>query len=117
MTEHPAINQQLKDLLRLAATIDIVGEVNLTVTDPVLLIACTHTLTRPVIVAWRSTDSGARFVQVTAHHAVAPVHGAITVVLSADPHLQFWHTLLDGDLTPGEERTLDPNQLTVAAAG
>ncbi len=100
-------SRQLGALLRFSRSIDIVGDVSVTVADPSELLAWATALTSPSIFAWRGHVSGKRFVHVTAVSTADPVHGRITAAIRADDHLDFWTSLLDdGDLEPGDERTL-----------
>ena len=106
--------RQMGVLLRISQTIDIVGDISLTVANPSELIAWANTLTEPMIFAWRGHVSGNRFVHVTAVHGKAPIHGRVTAALTADDHMTFWKALVAGDLEPGEERSLTSNELVDA---
>lgn len=113
--ERTTTERQMAVLLRIGAGLDILGDVSITVDYPSDLVAWTNVLTRPAVVAWRATDSGTRFVQVSDHSTRPPVHGIITAVLPADHRRQFWNTLLrQGEPTPGNERKLDRNDLITA---
>jgi hypothetical protein len=106
--------RQMGVLLRISQTIDVVGDVSLTVANPSELIAWATTLSDPMIFAWRGHMSGNRFVHVTAVHARTPVHGRVTAALEADDHLSFWNALVAGDLEPGDERSLTAKDLADA---
>lgn len=112
--ERTTTEQQIALLLRIGAELDIIGDVSVTVNNPSDLIAWANVLTRPTIVAWRASSTGCRYLHVTAHHTLAPVHGIITAVLPADHHRWFWDRLLPGDLTPGTDRTLNHSDLITA---
>ena len=86
---------QIMTLLRVSDAIDLVGDVTVTVGNAADLVAWTHVLAEPVVAAWRATDSGHRFAQVSARSAHTPVHGHITAVLDCDRHRDFWAVLLD----------------------
>jgi hypothetical protein len=106
--------RQMGVLLRISQTIDVVGDVSVSVANPSELIAWANTLNDPMIFAWRGSISGNRFVHVTAVHARTPVHGRVTAVLAADDHLTFWKALVAGDLEPGDERSLVLRDLVAA---
>lgn len=102
-------------LLRLSQSIDVVGDVSVTVANPSELLAWANTLSDPGIFAWRGHISGNRFVHVTAVNGSNPIHGRVTAVLRADQHIHFWKTLIpDGDLEPGDELSLTAVQLADA---
>ncbi len=107
--------RQLDTLLRLGQSLDIVGDVSVTVAHPSELLAWATALPSPSIFAWRGHVSGKRFVHITAVCSTDPVHGRITAALRADQHRDFWSELLpDGDLEPGEELTLTVQDLASA---
>lgn len=107
--------RQLLILLRIGADLDIVGDVTVTVNDPSELLAWANLVPEPAFLAWRATDSGRRYIHVTANHQRTPVHGQITAVLRAEDHRAFWDKLLPGaDLEPGTEQTLIRRDLTRA---
>jgi hypothetical protein len=107
--------RQVAVLLRISESIDIVGDVSLTVANPSELLAWATVLSGPAVFAWRGHVSGQRFVHVTAVNASAPVHGRVTVALRADDHPAFWSALIPGgDLDPGEELALVPKDLGAA---
>jgi hypothetical protein len=85
--------RELSVLLRISRELDVVGDVSATVDNPSELIAWASILSEAEIVAWRSKDSGHRYIQVTADHRSAPVRGRVTAVLACDQHLEFWHAL------------------------
>ena len=107
--------QPIATLLRISETIDIVGDVSVTVANPAELLAWAQTLTSPSIFAWRGHVSGKRYVHVTSVNAANPVHGRITAALRADDHMDYWHVLVPGgDLPPGGEEPLTPGSLADA---
>ncbi len=85
--------RELSVLLRISREIDIVGDVTATVDNPSELLAWASILSEAEIVAWRSTNSGHRFLQVTAAHHAAPIRGRITAVLPCEQHREFWNAL------------------------
>jgi hypothetical protein len=102
-------------LLRISETLDIVGDVSVTVANPAELLAWANTLPRPTIFAWRGHVSGKRFVHVTAVNGSNPVHGRVTAALRADQHARFWKELIpEGDLEAGDERTVTVKELAEA---
>jgi hypothetical protein len=105
--------RELSILMRISRELDIVGDVTAAVDNPSELLAWASILTQPTIVAWRSEDSGQRYLQVTAERRREPVRGRITAVLHCDEHREFWNELLPDDLKPGGER---PHQLTELSA-
>ena len=92
--------RELSVLLRISREVDIVGDVTATVDNPSELLAWAAILHEAEIVAWRSKDSGHRYVQVTADRHAAPVRGRVTAVLPCEQHREFWNALgldrLDG---------------------
>ena len=107
-----ADERQLAVLLRISESIDIVGDVSVTVANPSELIAWANVLRDPNIFAWCGHASGKRFVHVTAVNSSDPVHGRVTAALRADGHMSFWKALIpEGDLAPGDERTITAQQL------
>ena len=110
-----ADERQLAVLLRISQSLDVVGDVSATVEDPSELVAWANVLRDPTIFAWRGHVSGKRYVHVTAVNATEPVHGRVTAALRADDHPAFWKALIpEGDLDPGEERTVTVQQLAAA---
>ena len=101
-------SRQMSVLLRIGSELDIVGDVSVCVAAPSELLAWCNVLDRPAIRAWHGTDSGQRYVHVTAASEHSPVRGRITAVLHADSnHEQFWKILMDErELAPGEDREL-----------
>jgi hypothetical protein len=108
-------SRQIAALLRISQSLDIVGDVSVTVAHPSELLAWASSLSSPSIFAWRGHVSGKRFVHITSVHGSNPVHGRITAALRADEHPDFWKAVLpDGDLDPGEELTLSVQDLAQA---
>lgn len=106
--------RELAILLRISRELDIVGDVSATVDDPSELLAWAAILTDATIAAWRGQDSGYRYLQVTAEHRRAPVHGRITAVLHCEQHQEFWEALHLDDLEPGQTRNLTIADLSAA---
>jgi hypothetical protein len=110
--------RELAVLLRISRELDIVGDVSATVDSPSELIAWATILHEPVIAAWRGQDSGDdsghRYLQVTADHRRAPVHGRITAVLPCEQHREFWEALPLDDLEAGQTRNLSEANLAAA---
>jgi hypothetical protein len=107
--------RQLAVLLRIGQSLDIVGDVSVTVDNPSELLAWANVLQDPSIFAWRGHVSGKRFVHVTAVNSTNPIHGRATAALRADQHLPFWKALIpNGDLDPGEEQSVTTQQLVEA---
>jgi hypothetical protein len=109
-----ADSRQLSILLKICRELDVVGDATATVDQPSDLLAWAAVLPEPAIGAWRAEDSGSRFVQVTAPHHRAPIHGRVTAVLPCDPHREFWDELLPKDLEPGQEQKLSLRELGAA---
>lgn len=106
---------QMVTLLRISTSLDVVGDLTVTVANPADLVAWTYVLDEPVVAAWRASDSGHRFVQLAAHSHSGPVHGQITAVLECDAQPEFWSALLpNADLEPGDELLLTPGRLADA---
>lgn len=112
----PAKARQLAVLLRISTDFDIVGDLSVTVANPSELLAWSDLLTDPLILAWRSIDSGHRFIHASASHQHPPVRGLITATLHAEQHREFWNELFtkDGDLEPGSEKKLQRSDLVKA---
>ncbi len=106
--------RELAILLRISRELDIVGDVTATVDNPSELLAWAAILTDATIAAWRGQDSGHRYLQVTAEHRRAPVHGRITAVLSCEHHQEFWQALHPDELGPGQTRNLTVADLSAA---
>jgi hypothetical protein len=108
--------RELAILLRISREVDVVGDVTATVENPSELLAWALVLTRPDVLAWRASDSGHRYLHVTAQRNKAPIRGQITAVLDGEQHNDFWDALgLDG-LTPGARRDLSVDALSSAWA-
>ena len=110
----PKDARELAILLRISRELDIVGDVSATVDNPSELLAWAAILTDATIAAWRGQDSGHRYLQVTAAHRHAPVHGRITAVLPCEQHKEFWHALDLDQLGPGQTRNLNATALSEA---
>lgn len=108
--------RELAILLRISRELDIVGDVSATVDNPSELLAWAAILTDVTIAAWRGQDSGHRYLQVTAEHRRAPVHGRIAAVLHCEQHQEFWHALHLDDVEPGQTRNLTLADLSAAWA-
>jgi len=85
--------RELSVLLRISREIDIVGDVTASVDNPSELLAWAAILHNAQIVAWRSQDSGHRYLQVTADRNTAPIRGRVTAVLPCEQHREFWDAL------------------------
>ena len=110
-----ADERQLAALLRISESVDIVGDVSVTVANPSELLAWATTLAKPHIVAWRGQVSGKRFVHVTAVNTNNPIHGRVTAALRADGHRPFWSELVTNhDLEHGGEESLTLQRLSEA---
>ena len=72
---------ELAILLHTGRDLDIVGDMTATVAGPSELLAWALILSRPEVVAWRSRDSGHRYLHVTAGRNRAPPCGQVTAVL------------------------------------
>ena len=108
--------RELAILLRISRELDVVGDVTATVDNPSELLAWALVLSRPDVLAWRATDSGHRYLHVTARRNKAPIRGQITAVLDGEQHQHFWDALgLDG-LAPGARRDLSVGALSSAWA-
>ena len=110
-----ADERQLAVLLRISHSLDIVGDVSVTVDNPSELLAWANVLPSPMIFAWRGHVSGKRFIHVTAVNGTNPIHGRATAALRADRHMPFWKALVpNGDLDPGEEQSVTTRDLAEA---
>ena len=108
--------RELAILLRISRELDVVGDVTATVDNPSELLAWALVLSHPVVLAWRATDSGHRYLHVTAQRNKAPIRGQITAVLDGEQHKDFWDAIgLDG-LAPGARRDLSVDALSSAWA-
>ena len=72
---------ELAILLHTGRDLDIVGDMTATVAGPSELLAWALILSRLEVVAWRSRDSGHRYLHVTAGRNRAPPCGQVTAVL------------------------------------
>jgi hypothetical protein len=106
--------RELSVLLRISRELDIVGDVTATVDNPSELLAWASILPRAEIVAWRSKDSGHRYVQVTADRHTAPIRGRVTAVLPCEQHPEFWSALRLEGLDHPAVTTLSPSALSKA---
>ena len=112
----PKDARELAILLRISRELDIVGDVSATVDNPSELLAWAAILAEARIAAWRGQDSGHRYLQVTADHHRAPVHGRIAAILPCEEHREFWEALHLADLEPGQTRSLSAADLSAAWA-
>ena len=94
--------REIAVLLRISRELDVCGDVTATVDNPSELIAWASALSHPAIVAWHSSDSRCRFVQVSADHHRAPVRGRVAAVLACERHPDFWDALDLADLATGQ---------------
>lgn len=108
--------RELAILLRISRELDVVGDVTATVDNPSELLAWALCLTQPEVIAWRASDSGHRFIQVTAERHRSPIRGRIAAVLTAEQHREYWDALELSDLGPGERAQLDVPALSAAWA-
>lgn len=108
--------RELAILLRISRELDIVGDVTATVDDPSELVAWALILSGPHVLAWRATDSGHRYVHVSAHRRRAPVRGRVTAILDCEQHVDYWNALQLAGLRPGDRRELDTSALSSAWA-
>jgi hypothetical protein len=106
--------RELAILLRISRELDVVGDVTATVDNPSELLAWALVLARPTVLAWCATDSGHRYLQVTAHRKRAPIRGNITAVLDCEQHADYWNALELAGLTPGDRRELSSDALSTA---
>ena len=112
----PKDARELAILLRISRELDIVGDVSATVDNPSELLAWAAILAEARIAAWRGQDSGHRYLQVTADHHRAPVHGRIAAILPCEHHREFWDALHLEELAPGQTRSLTAADLSAAWA-
>jgi len=108
--------RELAILLRISRELDVVGDVTATVDNPSELLAWALVLSRPDVLAWRATDSGHRYLHVTAQRNKAPIRGQITAVLDGEQHKDFWDAIGLDTLTPGARRDLSVDALSSAWA-
>lgn len=109
-----AKTRELAVLLRISRELDVCGDLTATVDNPSELIAWASVLATPTVLAWRTQDSGCRFVHVAAEHHRAPIHGHVTAVLACEQHPEFWDALGLHDLQPGRTRALSVRDLAEA---
>jgi hypothetical protein len=109
-----AKTRELAVLLRISRELDVCGDITATVDNPSELIAWASMLATPTVLAWRTQDSGCRFVHVAADHHRAPIRGHVTAVLSCEQHPEFWDALHIDDLQPGRTRALSISDLAEA---
>jgi hypothetical protein len=108
--------RELAILLRISRELDIVGDVSAIVDDPSELLAWSYILTDATIAAWRAEDSGHRYLQVTADHRRAPIHGRVSAVLHCEQHRAFWEALALEHVEPGHTHALSVGELSDAWA-
>lgn len=108
--------RELAILLRISRELDVVGDLTATVDNPSEVLAWALVLARPDVVAWRSDDSGHRYLQVTADRSRAPIRGRVTAVLPCEQHPAYWAALGLDDLDNGERKTLTVEALSSAWA-
>lgn len=108
--------RELAILLRISRELDVVGDVTATVDNPSELLAWALILAHPQVLAWRATDSGHRYLQVSAYRKRAPIRGNITAVLDCERHADYWNALELAGLSPGDRRELDTDALSSAWA-
>ena len=106
--------RELSVLLRISREIDVVGDVTATVDSPSELLVWASILSGVDIFAWRSKDSGHRYLQVTANRRSAPVRGRVTAVLRCEEHREFWSALGLEALDPDGAQQLDIHALSKA---
>lgn len=107
--------RELGILLRISRELDIVGDVTAIVDSPSELLAWAGILTDPIVVAWRATDSGGRYLQVSAAHTHDPIRGRVTAVLHCDQHPEFWRELSGAhDLEAGQRIPLELTDISRA---
>ncbi|RYP85091.1 hypothetical protein EKO23_13990 [Nocardioides guangzhouensis] len=108
--------RELAILMRISRELDVVGDLTATVDNPSELLAWALILSQPAVLAWRATDSGHRYLHVTADRSRPPIRGRITAVLACDQHPDFWDALgLDG-LASGDRHELTVDALSSAWA-
>lgn len=108
--------RELAILLRISRELDIVGDLTATVDNPSELLAWALILSEPDVLAWRATDSGHRYLHVSARHRGSPVRGRVTAVLACDHHRDYWNALGLNRLAPGERHELTIDDLSSAWA-
>lgn len=108
--------RELAILLRISRELDVVGDVTATVDNPSELLAWALALRDPEVLAWRSGDSGHRYLHVTARSIRAPIRGCVTAVLHCEQHEEFWNALGLDQLAVGSHRSLGTEDLSSAWA-
>ena len=108
--------RELAILMRISRELDVVGDLTATVDNPSELLAWALILSKPTVLAWRATDSGHRYVHVTADRTRPPIRGRITAVLACDQHADYWDALGLDRLTPGDRHELTVDDLSSAWA-
>jgi hypothetical protein len=108
--------RELAILLRISRELDVVGDVTAIVDNPSDILAWALILNRPQVLAWRATDSGHPYLQVSAQRKRAPIRGNITAVLDCERHADYWNALQIGELSPGGRRELSTDALSSAWA-
>lgn len=106
--------RQILILLRVSDDIDIIGDTNVTVTNPPELLAWTELLEAPTIIGWRSLEAGHRYIHVETFHDAPPIRGTISVSLTGDDHREYWNELFPGDLVNGQELNITIKDLAKA---
>lgn len=109
-----ARTRELTVLLRMCRELDVCGDLTATVDNPSELIAWARVLTDAGVLAWRTQDSGSRFVHLTADHHRAPIRGHVTAVLSCEQHPEFWDALHLTNLEAGRTHALSLDDLVEA---
>ena len=102
--------RELAILLRISRELDVVGDVTATVDNPSELLAWALILAHPQVLAWRATDSGHRYLHVSAHRKRAPIRGDITAVLDCEQHPDYWDALDLTDSPPGAAANSAPTR-------
>ena len=106
--------RELTILLRISRELDVVGDVTATVDNPSELVAWAVVLTDADVIAWRSEESGHRYLQVTADRHRPPIRGRVAAVLDCEHHTEFWNALGLDQLNAGERRSLSIGDLSTA---
>jgi hypothetical protein len=106
--------RELTILLRISRELDVVGDVTATVDNPSELLAWALVLGGADVIAWRSEDSGHRYLQVTADRHRPPVRGRVAAVLECEQHPEFWNALGLDEVAAGQRRTLSVGDLSTA---
>lgn len=107
----------MMELLQAANDLDITGVVTVLIEEIWDLSAWVRMLADPQILAWRETDTGQRYVQVTAQHRYPPVRGTIVLCWRGRAQHPLWMALLGNeDMKPGQERVIEPSDLLASLA-